>query len=89
MSILSRLTYSLDVKLYIFLPTFEFERRIKNSEFHVGALLETYSAKMKTRNRADIGHLIDSLKFVGQLGIPFRRPRDSGPLEPVSDIKDI
>ena len=44
---------------------------------------------MKTRNRAVIGHLIDTLKFMGQLGIPFRGHRDSGRLEPVSDIKDI
>ena len=44
---------------------------------------------MKTRNRAAVGHLIDTLKFMGQLGIPFRGHRDSGRLEPVSDIKDI
>ena len=46
---------------------------------------------MKTRNRAAIGHLIDTLKFMGQLGIPFREHLDSGRLEPVrvSDIKDI
>ena len=44
---------------------------------------------MKTRNRAAIGHLIDTLKFMGQLGIPLRGHRDSGRLETVSDIKDI
>ena len=44
---------------------------------------------MKTRKRAAIGHLIDTLKFIKQLGIPFRGHRDSGRLEPVSDIKDI
>ena len=40
---------------------------------------------MKTRNRAAIEHLIDNLKFIGQLGIPFRGHRDSGRFEPVSD----
>ena len=44
---------------------------------------------MKRRSGAAIGHLIDTLKFFGQLGIPFRRHRDSGCREPVSDIKDI
>ena len=44
---------------------------------------------MKTLKRAAIGHLIDILKFMGQLGIPFRRHLDSGRLEPVCDIKDI
>ena len=44
---------------------------------------------MKTRNRAAIGHLIDTLKFVGQLDIPFIGHRYSGSLEPVNDIKDI
>ena len=44
---------------------------------------------MKTRNRSAIGLLIDTLKFMGQLGIHFRRHRDSGRLEQVSDIKDI
>ena len=44
---------------------------------------------MKTRNRAAMRHLNDTLKFMGLLGIPFRGDRDSGRLEPVSDIKDI
>ena len=44
---------------------------------------------MKTRNRAATVYLIDTLKFMGQLGIPFREYRNSGGLEPVSDIKDI
>ena len=44
---------------------------------------------MKTRNRAAVGHLIDTLKFLGLLGIPFRGHRDSGHLEPERDIKDI
>ena len=68
---------------------FEFERRIEDSELQVDALPETSIAKMKTRNRADIGHLIDTLKFMGQIGFLFREHRDSGRLEPISDIKDI
>ena len=44
---------------------------------------------MKTRNRAAIRHLVDILKIMGQLGIPFRGHWNSGCLEPVSDIKDI
>ena len=78
MNILSRLTYFLEVKLIIFLQTFEFERCIEDSELQVDA-----------RNRAVTGHLIDTLKFMGQLGIPFRGYRDGGRLEPVCDIKDI
>ena len=89
MNILSRLTYSSEVKLNIFLQAFEFERRIEDPELQVDALLETSSAKMKTRNRAAIGNLIDNLKFIGQLGIPLRGHRDSRRLEPVSDIKDM
>ena len=64
MSILSQLTYFLEVKLNTFLQAFEFERRNEDSELQVDALLETSSAKMKTRNRAAIGHLIDTLKFM-------------------------
>ena len=89
MSILSRLTYSLEVELNVFLQAFEFERRIEDLEFQVYALLEMYPAKMKTRNRAAIGHLIDTLKLMGPLGIPFRGHRDSDRLDPVSDIMDI
>ena len=89
MSILSRLTYSLEVKLNMFLQAFKLERRIEDPELQVDALLETSSAKMKTRNRAAIGRLIDTLKFLGQLGIPFRGHRDNDRLESVSDIKDI
>ena len=33
--------------------------------------------------------MIDALRFMEQLGIPFRGHRDSGCLEPVYDIKDI
>ena len=73
----------------MFLQAFEFERRIEDPELQVDALLETFFAKMKTRNRTAIGHLINTLKFTGQLGIPFREHRDSGRLEPISDIKDI
>ena len=65
MSVLSRLTYSLEVNLNIFLQEFEFERRIEDLELQV----EMSSATMKTRNRAAIGHVIDILKFMGQLGI--------------------
>ena len=56
---------ALNVKLNIFLQTCEFEHRIEDPEFLVDALLETFSAKMKTRNCAAIGLLIDTLKFVG------------------------
>ena len=51
-------------------------------ELQVDALLETSSAKIKTRNHA-------AIKLMGQLGILFREHPDSGRLEPVSDIKDI
>ena len=45
---------------------------------------------MKTRNRVErVQRLIDILKFMGQLGILSRRHRNSGRLEPISDIKDI
>ena len=33
--------------------------------------------------------MINALKFVGQLGIPFKTHRNSDRLKPVSDIKDI
>ena len=89
MNILSQLTYSLKVKLNILLQAFEIERRIEDPELQVDVLPETSSAKMKTRNCAAIGNLIDNLKFMGQLGIPFREHRDSSRLEPVSDSKDI
>ena len=81
--------YSLEVERNIFLQAFEFERCIQDRELQVDALLETSSAKMKTQNHAAIGHLIDTLKFMGQLGIPFREHRNSGRLEPVSYNKDI
>ena len=71
MSTLSRLTCFLQVKLNIFLQAFVIQRRIEELELQVGALLETSSVKMKTRNRAAIGHLNDTLKFIGQLGIAF------------------
>ena len=87
-SIISQLTYSLEVKLNIFLQAFEFERHIEDPELQVDTLPETSSAKMKTQNRAAIRHLIDTLKFLWQLGIPFKEYPDSGRLEPVSDIKD-
>ena len=90
MSILSPFTYSLEVKyINIFLQAFEFERRIEDPELQVDALQETSSAKMKTRNRAAIGHLIDILKFMGLLGIPSREHWDSSCLKSVIDIKDM
>ena len=49
MSILTRLTYSLQVKLNIFLQAFEFERRIENPNLQIGTILETSSVKMKPR----------------------------------------
>ena len=45
MNILSRITYSLEVTLNIFLLAFEFERRIEDPKFQVDALLEKFSAK--------------------------------------------
>ena len=44
---------------------------------------------MKARNRAAIRHLIKILKFMGQLGSPFRGHWESGCLEPACDIKDV
>ena len=67
MSILAGLTHSLEVKLNLFLQAFEFERRIEDLELQLDTLLETSSAKMKTQNHAAVGHLIDSLKSMGQL----------------------
>ena len=67
----------------------ELQRCIEDPALQVDALLETSSAMMKIRNRAAIEHLIDTLKFIGRLDIPFRGHRDSSSLEPVSDIKDI
>ena len=89
MSVLSWFTYSSEVKLNIFVKVFEFERRIEDPELQVDALLETSSAQLKTQNRAAIGHLIDTLKFMGLLGILLRGLQDSGRLEPVRNIKDV
>ena len=89
MSILLRLTYYIEIKLNIFLQAFEVKRRIAVTGLQVNSSLETSSAKMKTRNRAAAGHLIDTVKFMGQLGILFRGHRDSGCRVLVSDIKDI
>ena len=44
---------------------------------------------MKTRNRAAIGHLINTVKFMEKLDISFRGHRSSGCLKLESDIKDI
>ena len=89
MSILSRLTYSLEVKQNIFLLAFECERRIQDPELQVDALLETSSAKMKLKRTLLIAYLINILKFMGHLGTPFREHRNSGRLEPVNDIKNV
>ena len=90
MNILSRLTYSLEVKPNIILQAFKFERCIKDIELQVDALPATSSAKMKIRNCAAIGHLIDTLKFMGQFGIPFKgHLSSSGRLQLVRDIKSI
>ena len=53
------------------LLAFESERRIENPNLQVDALTEASSEKTKARSRAALGHLIDTLKFVGQLNIPF------------------
>ena len=71
------------------MQAFEFERRIEDPNLQVGALLKVSSAKTKPRNRAAVGHLIDTSRFMEQLGIPFRGHGDTGHLEPVSDIKDV
>ena len=56
MSILSLITYFLEVKLNTFLQAFEFERRLEDLELQVDDLLETSSAKKNTQNRVAIGH---------------------------------
>ena len=58
--------YFLEVKVNIFFRAFEFKLRIEDLELQVDALLETSSANMKTQNHAATGHLIDTLKFMGQ-----------------------
>ena len=73
----------------MFLQAFEFEQRIQNPNLQVDSVLKTSFAKQKAFNRAAIGHVIDTLKFIGELGIPFRGHRDSGRVEPVTEIKDI
>ena len=65
MSILTQLVYSLEIKLNLFLKVLEFERSMQDPELQVDALIETFSAKTKTRNRVALGHLIDTLKFIG------------------------
>ena len=73
MSILTRLVYSLEVKLNIFLQVLELEHPMQEPEMQVSALIETSSAKIKTRNRVAIGRLIDTLKFMGLVGHFFQR----------------
>ena len=65
MSVLSRLTYYLEVKPNTVLQAFALERRIENPEFQVDASLEKSSAKMKSRNRAAIKDLTDNLRSTG------------------------
>ena len=78
MSILTRLTDSLEIKINIILLGLGFERRIEHPELQVDALLELSYAKMETQNRAATGHLIDSLKFNRQLDILFIGLWESG-----------
>ena len=57
---------------------------------HVDSLHQTAAAKQKTENRAFIGHLINTLVFVGRLGIPYRGHRYNGWLAQLpNSIKDI
>ena len=72
----------------IFLHPFEFERRIKDLNLQVDALVEP-SVKTKARNSAAKENLFEILKFMEQLDIPFGGHRDSSCLKPVSDIKNI
>ena len=73
MSILTRLVYFLEVKLNLFLHVLEFKRPMQDPKLQVDALIETSSAKIKTRNRIAIGHLIDTLKFIGLVRYFFQR----------------
>ena len=73
MSILTRLVYSLKVKLNLFLQVLEFKRPMQDLKLLVDASTETSSAKIKTRNRVAIGHLIDTLKFIGLVRYFFQR----------------
>ena len=43
----------------------EFESPMEDPELQVDALIEMSSAKIKTRKRVAIGHLIDTIKFFG------------------------
>ena len=65
MSILTQLVYSLEVKLNLVLQVLEFEHPMQDPDLQVNALIETSSAKIKTRNRIAIRNLIDTLKFIG------------------------
>ena len=73
MSILSRLTYSLEVKLNTFLQAFEFEQLIENPELASRRFTRNlFCEDENSKPRCYIGHLIETLKFMGQLRIPFR-----------------
>ena len=65
MSVLSRLTYYLEVKPNTVLQAFALDRRIENPEFQVDASLETSSAKIISRNRAAIKDLTHNLRSTG------------------------
>ena len=73
MSIVTRLVYSLEVKLNLFLHVLEFKRPMQDPKLQVDALIETSFAKIKTRNSIAIGHLIDTLKFIGLVRYFFLR----------------
>ena len=49
----------------MFLQALEFERRIEDPVLQVYALLKASSAKIKTRNRAAIGLMIDTQSLWG------------------------
>ena len=73
MSKLTQLVYSLKVKLNLFLQVLEIKRPMQDPKLQVDALIETSFAKIKTRNRVAIRHLIDTLKFIGLVRYFFQR----------------
>ena len=70
----------------IFLQAYDFESRAEDPNLQVDALLKAFFAKTKARNRGTVEYLTDTLKLMGQLGVPFRRHRDSGRIKLASDI---
>ena len=73
MSKLTQLVYSLVVKLNLFLQVLETKRPMQDPKLQVDSLIETSSAKIKTRNCVAIRHLIDTLKFIGLVRYFFQR----------------